>query len=219
MNDGGQIGEEQSLEIQGSVTVCSVEVETEIHEENAFNDGNFYCETCRKLYVDECDVIPLGMHFGPFDGEVTSQEKALESAYSWVICRGGDLYNYTDAERDAHSNWMRYVVRSQSEKERNLVAFQQSGRVLFRRCRPIHPGQELRVWYAEDYAQNLSATWDKIWDRKCSPIGRSDDEEVQALSCPYCQYSFPAAVYLHRHVRRSHPEEYTHLSSSGFRAC
>ncbi|KAL7870145.1 hypothetical protein AOLI_G00141330 [Acnodon oligacanthus] len=252
-------GEEQSLEIQGSVTVCSVEVETEIHEENAFNDGHFYCETCCKLYADECDVhgpplfthdsptpvgapqralltlpqglvigrstspgaglgvfnqgqvIPLGMHFGPFDGEVSSQEKALESAYSWVICRGGDQYNYIDAERDTHSNWMRYVVCSQSENEQNLVAFQQSGRVLFRCCRPIHPGQELRVWYAEDYAQNLSATWDKIWDRKCSPIGRSD-EEVQALSCPYCQYSFPAAVYLHRHVRRSHPEEYTHLS-------
>ncbi|KAL7863825.1 hypothetical protein AOLI_G00152450 [Acnodon oligacanthus] len=82
---------------------------------------------------------------------------------------------------------------------------------MFRCCRPIHPGQELRVWYAEDYAQTLSATWDKIWDRKCSPIGRSE-EEVQALSCPYCQSSFPAAVYLHRHVRRSHPEEYTHLS-------
>ncbi|KAL7840049.1 hypothetical protein AOLI_G00253720 [Acnodon oligacanthus] len=96
-------------------------------------------------------VIPLGMRFGPFDGEVSSQEKTLESAYSWVICRGGDQYNYTDAERDAHSNWMRYVV-----------------------C--------------------------------------SDEEEVQALSCPYCQYSFPAAVYLHRHVRRSHPDEYTHLS-------
>ncbi|KAL7882341.1 hypothetical protein AOLI_G00091900 [Acnodon oligacanthus] len=76
------------------------------------------------------------MRFGPFDGE---------------ICRGGDQYNYTDAERDTHSNWMRYVV-----------------------C--------------------------------------SDEEEVQALSCPYCQSSFPAAVYLHRHVRRSHPEEYTHLS-------
>ncbi|KAL7836068.1 hypothetical protein AOLI_G00273520 [Acnodon oligacanthus] len=209
-------GEEQSLEIQGSVTVCSVEVETEIHEENAFNDGHFYCETCCKLYADEChinfswsgtwrgQVIPLGMRFGPFDGEVSSQEKALESAYSWVICRGGDQYNYTDAERDTHSNWMRV-------RERNLVAFQQSGRVLFRCCRPIHPRQELRVWYAKDYAQNLSTTWDKIWDRKCSPIGRSDDE-VQALSCPYCQSSFPAAVYLHRHVRRSHPEEYTHLS-------
>lgn len=30
-------------------------------------------------------VVPLGMHFGPLDGEVTSSEKALESAYSWMV--------------------------------------------------------------------------------------------------------------------------------------
>lgn len=30
-------------------------------------------------------TVPLGMHFGPFDGEVTSEEKALESSNSWVV--------------------------------------------------------------------------------------------------------------------------------------
>ncbi len=30
-------------------------------------------------------TVPLGMHFGPFDGEVTSEEKALDSAFSWVV--------------------------------------------------------------------------------------------------------------------------------------
>ncbi|KAL7845087.1 hypothetical protein AOLI_G00232790 [Acnodon oligacanthus] len=76
-------GEEQSLEIQGSVTVCSVEVETEIHEENAFNDGHFYCETCCKLYADECDVHgpPLFTHDSP----------TLESAYSWVSSQEASL--------------------------------------------------------------------------------------------------------------------------------
>ncbi|KAI4898381.1 hypothetical protein NFI96_010198 [Prochilodus magdalenae] len=252
-------GEDQNLEIQGSVTVCSVEVEPEVQEENPFNDEHFYCETCCKLYVDQCEVhgpplfthdsptpvgvpqralltlpqglvigrstspgaglgvfnqgrvISPGMHFGPLDGEVTSWEKALESANSWVICRGGDQCDYIDAERDTHSNWMRYVVCSRSEKEQNLVAFQQSGRVLFRCCRPIHPGEELRVWYAEDYAQRMSTTWDKIWARKCSPIG-TGDQQLQFVLCPYCQHSFPAAAYLHRHIRRSHPDEYPHHS-------
>lgn len=30
-------------------------------------------------------IVPLGMHFGPFDGELSSMEKALESAFSWVV--------------------------------------------------------------------------------------------------------------------------------------
>lgn len=30
-------------------------------------------------------VVPVGMHFGPFEGEVTSREKAIESSYSWVV--------------------------------------------------------------------------------------------------------------------------------------
>lgn len=33
-------------------------------------------------------IVPLGMHFGPFDGEISSMEKALESAYSWVVSVG-----------------------------------------------------------------------------------------------------------------------------------
>ncbi|XP_060795457.1 histone-lysine N-methyltransferase PRDM9 [Neoarius graeffei] len=251
-------GEDQNLEIQGSVTVCNIETEV-CQEENAFNDQHFYCETCHKLYLDQCDdhgpplftydsptpmgvpqralltlpqglvigrsttpgaalgvfnqgqIVPLGMHFGPFDGEISSMEKALESAYSWVICRGGDQYDYIDAERDTNSNWMRYVVCSWSENEQNLVAFQQGGRILFRCCRSIYPGQELKVWYAEEYAQSLSTTWDKIWDKKCTPIGRNGEGASQLCLCPYCPYSFPAAFYLHRHVRRSHPEEYPHL--------
>ncbi|KAK1794332.1 hypothetical protein P4O66_011211, partial [Electrophorus voltai] len=247
-------GQDQSLEIQGSVTICNIEVE-ETQEENSFHDELYYCESCHNPFVDECEVhgpplithdsltpigipqrdlltlpqglvigrsttgaglgvfnqgqvVPLGMHFGPVDGEVTSREKALNSAYSWVICRGSGQCDYIDAERDTHSNWMRYVVCSQSEKEQNLVAFQQSGRILFRCCRPIHPGQELRVWYAEEYARGISATWDKIWDRKCTTIGGSKEG---LKICPFCQYSFPAAFYLHGHVRRSHPDEHPHL--------
>uniref|UniRef100_A0A3B1KKE2 PR domain containing 9 n=1 Tax=Astyanax mexicanus TaxID=7994 RepID=A0A3B1KKE2_ASTMX len=254
-------GDDHNVEIQGSVTVCSIEVETESQEETAFSDEQFYCESCHKPYVDQCEVhgppvftsdsytltgipqralltlpqglvigrstspgaglgvfnqgqaLPAGMHFGPLDGEQTTKEKALESAFSWVICRGGDQYDYIDVERDTHSNWMRYVVCSHSEKEQNLVAFQQNGRILFRCCRPIPPGQELKVWYAEDYAKSLGITWDKIWDRKCTPLGRTD-EEAQVFLCPYCQYSFPAAFYLHRHIRRSHPEESSHFSET-----
>lgn len=66
---------------------------------------------------------------------------------------------------------LRYVVCSTSEMEQNLVAFQQNGQILFRCCRSISPGHELRVWYSEEYAEGLGTIWDKIWDRKCTPPG------------------------------------------------
>ncbi|KAL1264049.1 hypothetical protein QQF64_004404 [Cirrhinus molitorella] len=156
-------------------------------------------------------TVPLGMHFGPFDGEVTSEEKALDSAFSWVICSGNNQYTYVDAGRDTHSNWMKFVVCSRSETEQNLVAFQQNGRILFRCCRPISPGQEFRVWYAEEYAQGLGITWDKIWDKKCTSLGPTEEQATQDCLCPYCHYSFPTIFYLRVHVKRSHSDEYAHF--------
>ncbi|CAM4707798.1 unnamed protein product [Leuciscus chuanchicus] len=137
-------------------------------------------------------TVPLGMHFGPLDGEVTSEEKALDSAYSWVIYSGNNQYSYIDAERDTHSNWMKFVVCSMSETEQNLVAFQQNGRILFRCCRPISPGQEFRVWYAEEYAQGLGTLWDKIWNKKCISLGTTEEQATQ----------------------RSHPDQYAHFTQT-----
>ncbi|XP_051770174.1 histone-lysine N-methyltransferase PRDM9 isoform X2 [Ctenopharyngodon idella] len=156
-------------------------------------------------------TVPLGMHFGPFDGEVTCEEKALDSAYSWVIYRGNNQYSYIDAERDTHSNWMKFVVCSRNETEQNLVAFQQNGRILFRCCRPISPGQEFRVWYAEEYAQGLGTIWDKIWNKKCISLGTTEELATQDCPCPHCHYSFPTIFYLRVHVKRSHPDQYAHF--------
>ncbi|XP_059387586.1 histone-lysine N-methyltransferase PRDM9 [Carassius carassius] len=156
-------------------------------------------------------TVPLGMHFGPFDGELTSEEKAMDSPFSWVIYKGNNQYTYIDAERDTHSNWMKFVVCSRSEMEQNLVAFQQNGRILFRCCRPINPGQEFRVWYAEEYAQGLGIIWDKIWDKKSIYLGPTEELATQDCLCPYCHYSFPTVVYLRVHVKRSHPDEYAHF--------
>ncbi|KAG5280330.1 hypothetical protein AALO_G00087860 [Alosa alosa] len=154
-------------------------------------------------------VVPVGMHFGPYSGETTSEEEALKSVYSWVIVRGKKHYEFIDATRDTHSNWMRYVMCSRSNREQNLVAFQQGGRVLFRCCAPIRPGEELLVWYAEEYARGLGLTWDQLWHHKrSSTYTNTDNGSSLTLPCPYCQFSFPAKSYLQTHVRRSHAEQY-----------
>ena len=30
-------------------------------------------------------TVPRGAHFGPYEGEVTDRDKAIESGYSWVV--------------------------------------------------------------------------------------------------------------------------------------
>lgn len=61
---------------------------------------------------------------------------------------------------------LRYVNCARNEREQNLVAFQYQGGILFRCSQPIEPGQELMMWYEEDYAKDV--TFDYLWNKKCS---------------------------------------------------
>lgn len=65
----------------------------------------------------------------------------------------------------------RFVNCSCDDEEQNLVAFQYHGGIFYRSCRPIRPGQELLVWYTEEYARNLSIAFGYIWKKKCSANG------------------------------------------------
>lgn len=48
------------------------------------------------------------------------------------------------------------------------MAFQYQGGILYRCCQPIKPGQELLVWYDEEYAKHLGVTFDYLWNKKSS---------------------------------------------------
>lgn len=63
-------------------------------------------------------------------------------------------------------NSLRYVNCARNEREQNLVAFQYQGGILYRCSQPIEPGQELLMWYEEDYAKDV--TFDYLWNKKCS---------------------------------------------------
>lgn len=82
------------------------------------------------------NTVPAGAHYGPYEGEITDKDQAMESGYSWVVrgvcvslhcayifpnliktvnmnCCFPQIYksrhwdDYIDAGRDTHSNWMR----------------------------------------------------------------------------------------------------------------
>ncbi|KAJ8366602.1 hypothetical protein AAFF_G00348570 [Aldrovandia affinis] len=159
--------------------------------------------------------LPVGVHFGPYEGELTDEDEAIDSGYSWMIYRSKRCVDYIDARRETHSNWMRYVNCARNEEEQNLVAFQYRGSILYCCFKPILPGHELLVWYGEEYAKHLGITFDYLWSNKCSAKG-GERVSSEFFSCTQCPLSYTAEVYLHKHIKRSHPDEYpSFLKGSG----
>ncbi|XP_032891443.1 probable histone-lysine N-methyltransferase PRDM7 [Amblyraja radiata] len=120
---------------------------------------------------NEGKVIPRGVHFGPYEGEVSNEEEAVVSGYSWMISKANNDTEYIDAQDESKSNWMRFVNCARNEEEQNLVAFQHRGNIYYRTCKPVPPHCELLVWYGDEYAKELGITWTTMWmsnqDPKC----------------------------------------------------
>ncbi|XP_041960178.1 histone-lysine N-methyltransferase PRDM9-like [Alosa sapidissima] len=157
-------------------------------------------------------TVPKGAHFGPYEGDVADRDEAIESGYSWVIYKSHHSDEYIDAKRETHSNWMRYVNCARDSEEQNLVAFQYKGGIIYRCCKPIGPGEELLVWYGEDYARDLGIGFDYLWDIKSSA---TDVTASQVFPCSLCPFAYTAQIYLQKHIKRSHTDEYTRLLRSG----
>ncbi|XP_031419489.1 zinc finger protein 709-like isoform X3 [Clupea harengus] len=157
-------------------------------------------------------TVARGAHFGPYEGEVTDRDEAIESRYSWMIYKSRHADEHIDAKRETHSNWMRYVNCARDGEEQNLVAFQYRGGIVYRCCKPIAPGEELLVWYAEDYARDLGISFHCLWDIKSSTKGVTAS---QVFSCTLCPFSYTAQIYLHNHIKRIHTVEYIRLLRCG----
>ncbi|CAL8239328.1 unnamed protein product, partial [Gadus morhua 'NCC'] len=159
--------------------------------------------------------LPIGTHFGPYEGHRTDEEGALESGYSWEIYKSRHN-DYIDAKRETLSNWMRYVNCARNEEEQNLIAFQHKGGILYRTCGLVTSGAELLVWYGDEYARHLGIGFDQLWNNKSSTKGgRSQLTPAQAFPCPECPYSYTSQIFLHKHMKRSHGDLYGRLLRSG----
>ncbi|KAF4074960.1 hypothetical protein AMELA_G00229180 [Ameiurus melas] len=117
------------------------------------------------------ETVPVGAHFGPYQGDPVDREEAMNSGYSWVIYKDRQREEYVDATNEIHANWMRYVNCACTDEDQNLMAFQYQGGIFYRCCRPIKPGQELLVGYEEEYAKDLSPAFEYLWNKKCSTNG------------------------------------------------
>ena len=62
---------------------------------------------------------------------------------------------YIDGQSDKQCNWLRFINCARSEDEQNLIAFHYHGNIYYR---SFYPGNELYVWYGEQYARELGIT-------------------------------------------------------------
>lgn len=81
------------------------------------------------------------------------------------------------------------------------MAFQYKGEILYRCCQPITAGQELLVWYEEEYAKHLGVTFNYLWSKK-SP-GDNGNVDLCLIS-DYLHTCAAGGIYcrLCRHVNK-----------------
>ncbi|XP_053522946.1 histone-lysine N-methyltransferase PRDM9-like [Artibeus jamaicensis] len=153
---------------------------------------------------NEAADLPVGLHFGPYEGHITEDEEAAKSRYSWLIAKGRNCYEYVDGKDKSWANWMRYVNCAQDDEEQNLVAFQYHGQIFYRTCRVVRPGCELLVWFGDEYGQELGSKWGSKWKRELV-AGREPKPEVHP--CPSCSLAFSSQKFLSQHVKLRHPSQ------------
>ncbi|XP_068161091.1 histone-lysine N-methyltransferase PRDM9 [Antennarius striatus] len=149
--------------------------------------------------INHGSIVPLGMHFGPYEGEVTSMENSITSNFSWEICKGKDEYEYIDAARETHSNWMRYINCARNKEETNLLAVQYKDSILFHCCRSIQPGDELMVWPSNKLLSHFSETWAQVWLMKLKAAETNTTATSPVFTCSHCPLSFTTESFLQRH--------------------
>ena len=64
----------------------------------------------------------------------------------------------------ATSSWQRWVNCARHVTEQNVECHQCYGKVLYRTTRDVHPGEELLVFYGEEYARWLDINVDMYYN-------------------------------------------------------
>ncbi|XP_066239783.1 histone-lysine N-methyltransferase PRDM9-like [Saccopteryx leptura] len=149
---------------------------------------------------NEASALPVGLHFGPYEGQITEDEEAGNNGYSWQITKERNCHEYVDGKDESLSNWMRYVNCARDDEEQNLVAFQYRRQIFYRTCQVIRPGSELLVGYSDEYGQKLGI---KYGSKKKRELPAAREPQPEKDICPSCSLALSSQKFLSQHVGRN----------------
>ncbi|XP_055421407.1 histone-lysine N-methyltransferase PRDM9-like [Bubalus kerabau] len=152
---------------------------------------------------NEASDLPLGLHFGPYEGQIIYNEEDSHSGYCWMVTKGRNSYEYVDGKDTSLANWMRYVNCARDDEEQNLVALQYHGQIFYRTCQVVRPGCELLVWYGDEYGKELGIKQGNRGKSKLSARREPKPKIHQRASCSLSS----SQKFVSQHVQRNHPSQ------------
>ncbi|XP_049634404.1 histone-lysine N-methyltransferase PRDM9-like [Suncus etruscus] len=161
---------------------------------------------------NEASDLPVDLHFGLYEGQITDTEEAANSVYSWLINKGRNCCEYVDGTDESLANWMRSVKCARDDEEQNLLAFQYRRQIFYPTCHIIKPGCELLVWYGDEYGQELSIKWGNKWK---SEFTAEKESKPKIHPCPFCSVTFSSQNFLCQHMKHSHLSRILPRTSAG----
>ncbi|XP_070206137.1 PR domain zinc finger protein 14-like [Littorina saxatilis] len=152
---------------------------------------------------NRADVIRKGVKYGPFKGKVvnTSEIKTFDdNSYMWEIFVDGRLSHFIDG-RGAAGNWMSYVNCARNQAEQNLVVAQEGEELFYEVSRDVPPGEELLVWYSEEYLQFMGIPVSLKSTVLDSGAEKGDIESSEGYNCERCGKVFAYQYYRDKHLK------------------
>ena len=71
--------------------------------------------------------------------------------------------HYVDGTNRTLSNWMRYINCASDEDQQNLIAYQLHGEIYYKTIRAVNMGEELLVWYKNEFGVVLPLQFSKCY--------------------------------------------------------
>ncbi|KAK3711399.1 hypothetical protein QZH41_013509, partial [Actinostola sp. cb2023] len=136
--------------------------------------------------------------FGPFQGKQLFQNDiphGKDLTYSWDLLKEGIPNSILDGSDEKNSNWMRFVTYARDKREQNLIAFQFQGHIFYRTFRDVYPGEELMIWYEDEY----TCTLDELQ-------GECSKDRMPEFTCQRCRLVFAGSTYLYKHHKFRCPD-------------
>ena len=93
----------------------------------------------------------------------------------------GRVVYYVNGKDEKYGNWLRYINCSRTESEQNLVAFQYHSQIYYRAYKEIKHGDELLVWYGDEYARDLGIVAADMDDEKNGALPKENSRQKRDI--------------------------------------